>query len=211
MVLEIQAINHGMEDSFLDKVCEISKQSFALLLKRSYNMVNQMEGYGNDKVLTDKQRLDLSDRLYLHVFPEDIRKLQLWPQKPDCFRYILRFYSEMTELDTHRANKILLGGRDVFEEYMKNMKLLSESLLKAMNCFLDQCGERGTTIARFNFYPPCPRPDFVLRVKQHADASAITILLQDKEVEGLQVLKDDQWFRVPVVPYGLLIKCWRSS
>ena len=85
------------------------------------------------------------------------------------------------------------------------MKLLSESLLKAMNCFLDQCGERGTTIARVNFYPPCPRPDFVLRVKQHADASAITILLQDKEVEGLQVLKDDQWFRVPVVPYGLLI------
>lgn len=93
------------------------------------------------------------------------------------------------------------------------MKLLSESLLKAMasslnleeNCFLDQCGERGTMIARFNFYPPCPRPDVVLGIKPHTNAAAIAILLQDKEVEGLQVLKDDQWYRVPVVPYGLLI------
>lgn len=93
------------------------------------------------------------------------------------------------------------------------MKLLSESLLKAIatslhleeNCFLDQCGERGMMVARFNFYPPCPRPDIVLGVKPHADGSAITLLLQDKDVEGLQVLKDDQWCRVPVVPYGILI------
>ncbi|KAK4360359.1 hypothetical protein RND71_019311 [Anisodus tanguticus] len=44
---------------------------------------------------------------------------------------------------------------EVFEEYIKNLKLLSESLLKDMatslnvdeNCFLDQCGERTTMIA----------------------------------------------------------------
>ncbi|KAE8690959.1 2-oxoglutarate and Fe(II)-dependent oxygenase superfamily protein isoform 1 [Hibiscus syriacus] len=48
-------------------------------------------------------------------------------------------------------------------------------------------------------------PDLVLGVKPHADGSAITMLLQDKEVEGLQVLKDDQWFNVPVVPQALLI------
>lgn len=186
-----QVINHGLADSFLDKVREISKQFFALPAEEKLKYartVDDIEGYGNDSVLSDKQTLDWTDRLYLNVFPEDIRKLQFWPQKPECFR-------------------------EVFEEYIKKMKLLSESLLKAMstslnveeNCFMDQCGERRTMVARFNFYPPCPRPDVVLGVKPHADGSAITILLQDKEVEGLQVLKDDQWYGVPVVPYGLLI------
>ncbi|WMV51908.1 hypothetical protein MTR67_045293 [Solanum verrucosum] len=75
----IQVINHGIEDSFLDKVLEISKQFFALPTEEKLKYartVNQIEGYGNDKVLTDNQRLDWSDRLYLNVFPEDIRKLQ---------------------------------------------------------------------------------------------------------------------------------------
>ncbi|KAM3204902.1 hypothetical protein P3L10_028312 [Capsicum annuum] len=152
-----------MEDSFLDKVHEISKQFFALPTEEKLKYARtayQIEGYGSDKVLTDEQRLDWYGRLYLNVFPEDIRKIQFWPQKPECFR-------------------------EVLEEYIKNMKLLSESLLKAMatslnveeNCFLDQCGDRQTMIARFKFYPPCPRPDVILGVKQHADASAITILL----------------------------------
>lgn len=95
------------------------------------------------------------------------------------------------------------------------LKNLNEFLLKAMarslnleeNCFLRQYGESesASIVARFNFYPACPRPDLALGIKPHADASAITFLLQDKEVEGLQVLKDDQWFRVPVVPYSILV------
>ncbi|KAL3535922.1 hypothetical protein ACH5RR_004383 [Cinchona calisaya] len=37
------------------------------------------------------------------------------------------------------------------------------------------------------------------------DGTAITILLQDEEVEGLQFLKDDQWVRVPIRPHALLV------
>lgn len=91
-----------MADSFLDKVHETSKQFFALPTEEKLKYgrtVDGIEGYGSDKVLNDKQRLDWSDRFYLNVFPEDIRKLQLWPQKPECFRYILCFYSEMNKLD----------------------------------------------------------------------------------------------------------------
>ncbi|KAH0987476.1 hypothetical protein GBA52_014653 [Prunus armeniaca] len=58
---------------------------------------------------------------------------------------------------------------------------------------------------RFNLYPPCSRPDVVLGVKPHADGTIITLLLQDKQVEGLQFFKDDQWFRSPIVPEALLI------
>ncbi|MCD7457039.1 hypothetical protein HAX54_033956 [Datura stramonium] len=37
------------------------------------------------------------------------------------------------------------------------------------------------------------------------DGFAITILFQDKEVGGLQTLKDDKWYRVPITPDALLV------
>jgi isopenicillin N synthase-like dioxygenase len=42
-------------------------------------------------------------------------------------------------------------------------------------------------------------------LKPHTDESSITFVLQDKEVEGLQVLKDNQWFKVPIIPDALVI------
>jgi len=73
------------------------------------------------------------------------------------------------------------------------------------DCFLKECGERAATYMRINYYPPCPKADHVLGLKVHSDPSTITILLQDKEVEGLQVLKDNKWFKVPIVHDTLLI------
>ena len=64
---------------------------------------------------------------------------------------------------------------------------------------------------RFNLYPVCPRPNVILGLKPHADGSTITFLLQDKEVEGLQVLKDDQWVGVPIIPQALLINLGDQS
>ncbi|KAK2991068.1 hypothetical protein RJ640_010070 [Escallonia rubra] len=186
-----QAINHGMSNSFLDQLRDVGKTFFAYPTeeKQKYSRaVDDTEGYGNDSVLSENQTLDWSDRLYLIVNPEDQRKLKLWPQNPESFR-------------------------DVLHEYTVKLKILTELVLKAMakslnleeNCFFDQYGEEASMIARYNFYPPCPRPDLILGVKPHADGSAITFLLQDKEVEGLQVLKDNQWFNVPIVPHALLI------
>jgi isopenicillin N synthase-like dioxygenase len=84
-------------------------------------------------------------------------------------------------------------------------KAMAKSLNLEDNCFLDQYGKEATMIARFNYYPKCPRPDLVLGIKPHADGSVITFLLQDKEVEGLQFQKDNQWFKVPIIPEALLI------
>ena len=103
--------------------------------------------------------------------------------------------------------------REVLHEYTTKLSLVNELLLKAMarslniekHSFLKQFGERGTMTARFNLYPPCPRPDLILGVKPHADGSAVTFLLQDSEVEGLQIMKDGQWYRVPIVPHALFV------
>ncbi|CAJ1947202.1 unnamed protein product [Sphenostylis stenocarpa] len=54
-------------------------------------------------------------------------------------------------------------------------------------------------------YPPCPDPTLTLGVARHKDPTIITILLQDKEVEGLQVLKDGEWVCVDPIPNAFVV------
>ncbi|AES74251.1 putative codeine 3-O-demethylase [Medicago truncatula] len=186
-----QAINHGMTSLTLNKVREISKQFFELSKEEKQKYArepNGIEGYGNDVILSENQKLDWTDRVYLKVHPEHQRNFKLFPQKPNDFR-------------------------NTIEQYTQSLRQLYEIILRAVakslnleeDCFLKECGERDTMFMRINYYPPCPMPDHVLGVKPHADGSSITFLLQDKEVEGLQVLKDNQWFKVPIIPDALVI------
>lgn len=186
-----QAINHGMTSEFLDQVREVTKIFFALPLdekKKYWRVISDWDGYGNDTVVSENQTLDWLDRLYLTVYPEDQRKLKYWPENPLVFREVIHEYT--------------LKLRAMYELLMKAM---ARSLKLEENCFLKEYGDLVIMAMRFNFYPPCPTPESVLGVKPHADGTAITMLLQDKEVEGLQVLKDNQWFRVPIVPDALFI------
>ncbi|XP_021812061.1 codeine O-demethylase-like isoform X1 [Prunus avium] len=186
-----QAINHGMTPEFLDEVREMTKQFFALPLeeKQKYSReVNDIQGYGNDMVISQQQTLDWTDRLYLSVYPEEHRKLKLWPQNPESLRGTLEQYSRKLQVVTKTV-----------------LVAMARSLNLDDNCFWEQYGEKGKMDVRFNLYPPCSRPDVVLGLKPHADGTIITLLLQDKQVEGLQFLKDDQWFRAPIVPDALLI------
>jgi len=85
------------------------------------------------------------------------------------------------------------------------LRCMARSLNLEEGSFLDQFGEESLMLARFNFYPRCSRPDLVLGVKPHTDRSGITVLLQDKEVEGLQVLIDDNWVSVPTIPDAFVV------
>ncbi|XP_071724448.1 protein LATERAL BRANCHING OXIDOREDUCTASE 1-like [Rutidosis leptorrhynchoides] len=185
------AINHGMKAEYLDKVRGITKKFFAFPkeVKQKYTReVHSIEGYGNDMVLSEHRTLDWLDRLYLTLSPKDKRKLEYWPEFPQDFRETLEYYTKKVE----GLIEILL-------------KAMARSLELEDNSFLIQYGDEAIMTSRFNLYPPCPKPDRVIGCKPHADGSAITILLQDKEVEGLQFLKDDQWFTAPIVPEALLV------
>ena len=81
---------------------------------------------------------------------------------------------------------------------------MAKSLNLQEDSFLKQCGETNMFV-RFNYYPPCSRPDMVLGVKPHTDRSGITALLQDTEVEGLQILVNDTWINVPTIPDALVV------
>ncbi|KAH6819170.1 hypothetical protein C2S51_002773 [Perilla frutescens var. frutescens] len=188
----IQGVNHGIEESFLDEVHGVTKKFFSLPIEekmKSARPNDDFDGYGNDTVFSDKQVLDWNDRLYLNIKPQSNRKLQVWPQNPKNFREVLLELTEKLE----KIDEIMLKA---MAKYLK---------LEDEDCFVKQYGNNPIAISRFNFYPPCRRPDAVLAAKAHGDASAVTYLLQDKNVEGLQTLKDGHWYKVPIVPNAIVV------
>ncbi|RLN13080.1 codeine O-demethylase-like [Panicum miliaceum] len=130
------------------------------------------------------QILDWSDRLHLRVEPEDERNLDRWPGHPESSRGLLHEYT--------------LSYRRVKDGILRAMARLLE--LDDDDRILDQFGEKqGSTYARFNYYPACPRPDLVLGIRPHSDVCVLTLLLMDDHVAGLQVLRDGTWYGVPPV------------
>lgn len=55
-----------------------------------------------------------------------------------------------------------------------------------------------------NHYPPCPDPTLVLGLPKHGDPNLITLLNQG-DVPGLQVWKDEQWVMVEPIPYAFVV------
>ena len=104
-------------------------------------------------------------------------------------------------------------GRELVDEYSKRLAIMSQDIYKAMarcleleeDCFLKHIGKQGPMRGRFGMYPRCPHPDRVLGVRPHSDGVMMAVLLAEKEVEGLQIRKDDQWYKVPVIPGALFI------
>lgn len=187
-----QVINHGIESSFLEDLVEVSKQFFALPLDEKLKYCSTaddvFQGYGSDAVFAGAQTMSWNDRLFLTLYPEENRKLQFWPTKPEKFRGMI-------------------------DEYSKKLATIMEALFKAMarslnleeDCFLKHQGKQGPITGRFCLYPRCPCPEQVLGVKPHSDGTTIAFLLPEKEVDGLQVLKDDRWYKVPVIPGALFV------
>ncbi|KAK9153145.1 hypothetical protein Sjap_000625 [Stephania japonica] len=102
--------------------------------------------------------------------------------------------------------------RDVVMEYSKHiMNLgieLSELLSEALGLDRNHLKDIGCLEGLFHvshYYPPCPQPELTLGASKHADNDFFTILLQDKQIGGLQVLHQSQWIDVPPVHGGLLI------
>lgn len=84
------------------------------------------------------------------------------------------------------------------------MVLIGKSLGVKSHDIKESLGEGGQSI-RINYYPPCPQPDNVIGLKAHTDGSALTILFQNNEVEGLQIKKDGTWISVKPLPNAFIV------
>lgn len=75
--------------------------------------------------------------------------------------------------------------------------LVEEHMVKAL-------GEQEQHMA-INYYPKCPAPDLTYGLQAHTDPNALTVLLQDHTVAGLQIRKDDKWIAVNSEPHSFII------
>uniref|UniRef100_A0A0D3B237 Fe2OG dioxygenase domain-containing protein n=1 Tax=Brassica oleracea var. oleracea TaxID=109376 RepID=A0A0D3B237_BRAOL len=151
---------------------------------------------------SEEGRQELSDESwnYRSVSRRDLDKI---------YKLTKQFFALPTEEKQKYAGDI---GKTLHEYTMKQHAVI-EQFFKGMarsldledNVFLEMHGDNARMDTRFNMYPPCPRPDMVIGAKPHGDGSAFTLLLPDKDVEGLQFLKDGKWYKAPIVPDTILI------
>ncbi|MCD7473368.1 hypothetical protein HAX54_015195 [Datura stramonium] len=161
---------HGMSSSYLEELRSLHKEFFSLPMEEKQKCCRAsdgIEGYGPDPILVEGQVLDWCDRIFLTVHPQEYRDLRRWPQNPTNFR-------------------------EKLAEYGMKVKVLTETLLKIMSKLqnmeedrlVEEMGEKTLIHARFNYYPKCPKPNEILGLKAHADASAITYILQDEIISN---------------------------
>ncbi|CAL4915533.1 unnamed protein product [Urochloa decumbens] len=185
-----QLTNHGVPDEVIENMMNDVAEFFRqpLEAKKAYSQLpNSLEGYGQSFVVSDIQKLDWCDRFFLHVRPVESRDLSFWPTNPASFRRSVDVYSS----EVAKLSCCLL-------EFMaKGMGAEPASLLGMF--------EGQPQGMRMNYYPPCWQADQVLGLSPHSDACGLTLLLQKRDVQGLQVKRDGKWFAVEALDGALIV------
>ncbi|KAM3251183.1 protein SRG1 [Capsicum annuum] len=185
-----QLINHGVNDSVIDKVKKDTQDFFNLPLedkKKLKQMDGDLDGYGQAFVVSEDQKLDWADMFFLTTNPPYLRKQHIFSRLPQQFRGTVELYAAELKILALKIIDFLATTLNMEEEYIKEL-----------------FGE-GRQSMRMNYYPPCPQPDKVIGVTPHSDAAALTILLQLNQMEGLQIKKDGVWIPISPLPHAFVI------
>uniref|UniRef100_A0A0D9ZPP3 Fe2OG dioxygenase domain-containing protein n=2 Tax=Oryza TaxID=4527 RepID=A0A0D9ZPP3_9ORYZ len=186
-----QVTNHGIAEELLEKVMAVALEFFRLPPEEKEKL------YSDEP--SKKIRLSTSfnvrketvhnwrDYLRLHCHPLE-EFVPEWPSNPAQFKEIMSTYCR----EVRQLGLRLLGAISV------SLGLEEDYIEKVL-------GEQEQHMA-VNYYPRCPEPDLTYGLPKHTDPNALTILLPDPHVAGLQVLRDgDQWIVVNPRPNALVV------
>ncbi|KAK6926096.1 Non-hem dioxygenase N-terminal domain [Dillenia turbinata] len=185
-----QVINHGVDSKAVEGMLGMANEFFSLPLEEKLKL------YSDDPSKT--MRLSTSfnvsketvhnwrDYLRLHCHPLD-KYVPEWPSNPPLFKDTVSNYC-----------------KEVRQLGFRLQELIAESLGLQKDHITTALGDQGQHMA-VNFYPPCPKPELTYGLPGHTDPNALTILLQDLHVSGLQVLKNGKWLAVKPHPNAFLI------
>ncbi|KAJ8774823.1 hypothetical protein K2173_017269 [Erythroxylum novogranatense] len=185
-----QLINHGVPHESLKNTGKQAHEFFELPLNEKQRWAHKpgsLQGYGQAFVVSEEQKLEWSDMIFLEVLPIHDRNLEFWPEKPQQFREMLEMHGEYMKQVTISITRLIAKGLGIEDQ----------KLCKAY--------EKGRYGVRINFYPPCPEPDRVVGASAHADISGISLLLDYGKMPGLQVLKDEKWVFVEPVDGAIVV------
>ncbi|XP_059656744.1 S-norcoclaurine synthase 1-like [Cornus florida] len=184
-----QLINHGVSEA-IEKMKVVTEEFFKLPLEEKVAYAqppNSIEGYGQAFVVSEDQKLDWGDMLFLLPLPITQRNMSLWPKTPTSFRSTLEKYSS----ELHKVSISL------FMLMAKNLGIDPEKLTS----MFEDC----TQGIRMNYYPPCVLADNVMGLTPHSDATGLTLLVQVNDVQGLQIKKNCKWVPVKPIPGAIII------
>ncbi|OMO96778.1 Oxoglutarate/iron-dependent dioxygenase [Corchorus olitorius] len=184
-----QIINHGVAEEVIHKMKAAMTAFFELSLeeKMKYSQTgNDFQGYGQVYVVSEEQKLDWSDMVFLMTLPPEIRNLKYWPVTIPGFKEDMENYSA--------------EAQEVMEEICSNISVLMGMDRDGLKRFH---GKTRQAI-RLNYYPPCSKPDLVLGISPHSDSDLLTLLLQN-EIPGLQIKHKDEWFPVNPIPNAFVV------
>ncbi|CAJ2648258.1 unnamed protein product [Trifolium pratense] len=185
-----QLINHGVNPSLIENV-KIGVKEFLTLpveeKKKLWQTPNDIEGFGQLFVASEDQKLEWADLFFIATLPSYARNPRLFPNIPQPFRENLETYC--------------LELKKVCITIIKHME---KALKVELNEILESFDDINQSM-RFNYYPPCPKPENVIGLNPHSDAAALTILLQASDIEGLQIRKDGQWISIKPLTNAFVI------
>ncbi|KAA3459977.1 protein DOWNY MILDEW RESISTANCE 6-like [Gossypium australe] len=224
-----QVINHGVSKETVEKMLQVAHDFFELPLEEKLKL------YSDDPSKTmrlstsfnvNKEKVhNWRDYLRLHCHPLH-KYVPEWPSNPPPFKLpsskrifgiiiflsaSAYFFFPSSIVVIHRFRKGLFMV-DIVSNYCVEVRelgyrlqeLISESLGLEKDYIKNVLGEQGQHMA-VNYYPPCPEPELTYGLPGHTDPNALTILLQDLQVAGLQVLKDGKWLAVNPQPDAFVI------
>ncbi|GJN30002.1 hypothetical protein PR202_gb18274 [Eleusine coracana subsp. coracana] len=180
-----QLINHGIPHDVVEGMkagVEGFFQQPAETKKQFAQERGQLDGYGQLFVVSEDQKLDWADILFLNTQPPQDRNMRFWPDKPANLRRTLDKYSAAVK----EVADGLLG-------------VMSKNLGLEPGVIAEKC-VGGIQAIRMNYYPPCAEAHKVVGFAPHSDSDLLTLVLQVNEVQGLQIRgrEDGSW--VPVKP-----------
>ncbi|CDP08365.1 unnamed protein product [Coffea canephora] len=184
-----QLVNHGAS-MVIEKMKVVTEDFFKLPLQQKMACAqepNRIEGYGQAFVVSEDQKLDWGDMLFLNSLPVSQRNLRFWPNSPTSFRSTLDEYS----LQIHKVCMSL------FKLIELNLGLEPGKL-----CSIYQDGTQGI---RMNYYPPCRQSDKVIGLSPHSDGTGLTLLVQVNDVQGLQIKKSNTWVPIKPIPGAIIV------
>ncbi|XP_047164919.1 protein DOWNY MILDEW RESISTANCE 6 [Vigna umbellata] len=185
-----QVINHGVGVEAVREMTEVAHGFFKLPVEEKLKL------YSEDPSKTTRLSTSFNvrketvhnwrDYLRLQCYPLD-KYVPEWPSSPPSFKESVKKYCEEVRELGLRIQEYIGESLGLEKDYIKNV-----------------LGEQGQHMA-VNYYPPCPQPELTYGLPGHTDPNALTILLQDLHVAGLQVLKDGKWLAVNPHPNAFVI------
>ncbi|KAK7295528.1 hypothetical protein RJT34_18438 [Clitoria ternatea] len=186
-----QVINHGVSKELIEDTLNILKEFHGMsgeekIRESSRDPNGSCKLYTSREINNNKDCIQFWRDTLRHFCPPSGDFMEFWPQKPARYREVVEKY-------TQELRKLGL----------KILEMLCEGLgLEPEYC----CGGLSDSpVFLAHHYPPCPEPSLTLGTPKHRDPNLVTILLQEKDISALQVLKDGEWIAVEPIPYAFVV------